>query len=307
MDIKKSKLPALLIGVNLILAAALVFSYVSFQNAKKSYQKTEDDYKNTLTYYKTIALANSYLLDKNYKEALDLYMQADSLIAREFNWEELVMKYIDLTEKDLENMADLKSLNTNLNNSLGSLSNSIQNMKEDVENKEIHIDTLKRKLKEATHEIEGYMTSIGRLRNEIEKIKSSYASLSFTTPQKMKVSYFGEVKDDEANGYGMGVFDSKGIYEGQWKNGLRHGKGKYTWLSNGDIYEGEFYEGKRQGYGKYVFASGERYEGDWKDDLRHGKGAFFSKEGKVLLDGNWEKDKFLRNGNPGQSKTDSGN
>src|SRR5690606_21827673 len=102
MDIKKSKLPALLIGVNLILAAALVFSYVSFQNAKKSYQKTEDDYKNTLTYYKTIALANSYLLDKNYKEALDLYMQADSLIAREFNWEELVMKYIDLTEKDLE-------------------------------------------------------------------------------------------------------------------------------------------------------------------------------------------------------------
>ena len=132
MDIKKLKLPALLIVANIILAVALFLSYVSSQDAKKSYQKMEDDYKNTLTYYKTIALANSYLLDKNYKEALDLYMQADSLIAREFNWEELVMKYIDLTEKDLENMADLKSLNTNLNNSLGSLSNSIQNMKEDV-------------------------------------------------------------------------------------------------------------------------------------------------------------------------------
>ena len=38
------------------------------------------------------------------------------------------------------------------------------------------------------------------------------------------------------------------IYEGELKNGKRHGKGKYTY-KDGDIYEGEFKDDKKDGYG----------------------------------------------------------
>ena len=35
-------------------------------------------------------------------------------------------------------------------------------------------------------------------------------------------------------------------YEGMWQNGLKHGRGKYSW-SNGDYYEGAFWLDKREG------------------------------------------------------------
>lgn len=58
--------------------------------------------------------------------------------------------------------------------------------------------------------------------------------------------YEGECDKSKANGKGK----SKGIdsYEGQFKNGLPEGIGKYSW-QNGNWYEGNFKAGKRQGEG----------------------------------------------------------
>lgn len=40
--------------------------------------------------------------------------------------------------------------------------------------------------------------------------------------------------------------DANGLYEGQWKDDKRNGKGKIIWPDR-DIYEGEFLDDKRHG------------------------------------------------------------
>ena len=64
---------------------------------------------------------------------------------------------------------------------------------------------------------------------------------------------------------------SNGVYEGNFVNGNRTGKGKYTW-SDGDVYEGDFVEDERTGKGKLTLADGDVYEGDFVDNKRTGKG-----------------------------------
>lgn len=76
-------------------------------------------------------------------------------------------------------------------------------------------------------------------------------------------------------------FDNGDVYEGEMVNGLRHGKGKYTW-ANGDFYEGEWAKGWRSGFGIYKsYDKNEKdgstytsytYEGEWKDSKKHGQG-----------------------------------
>lgn len=42
-----------------------------------------------------------------------------------------------------------------------------------------------------------------------------------------------------ADGYKRFVFpDGKGVYDGHWRAGKRHGRGSFT-FTNGDVYEGE--------------------------------------------------------------------
>jgi hypothetical protein len=43
--------------------------------------------------------------------------------------------------------------------------------------------------------------------------------------------------DDDLITLGPYELDHKAVFEGQWKNGLRHGKGKQIW-DDGSIYEG---------------------------------------------------------------------
>ena len=41
---------------------------------------------------------------------------------------------------------------------------------------------------------------------------------------------------------------------------------------NGDVYEGNWKDGKKNGKGKYTYTDGTVYEGDWKDGSKNGKG-----------------------------------
>lgn len=68
------------------------------------------------------------------------------------------------------------------------------------------------------------------------------------------------------------------------------GRADYTY-ANGDEYEGEFRQGKRHGFGVYVeFVTKNQYEGDWADDQRHGKGILSSKCNGYIYDGEWQHD-----------------
>jgi len=60
-----------------------------------------------------------------------------------------------------------------------------------------------------------------------------------------------------------------GIYEGEWKNGTRHGVGRLWWTDH-DRYIGSWKDDKKNGLGMMVWSNGDQYTGGWRDDLRHG-------------------------------------
>ena len=50
-------------------------------------------------------------------------------------------------------------------------------------------------------------------------------------------------------------------------------------FENGVVYQGEERNGLRHGWGKQIFEDGAQYEGDWADDLPNGKGIFIQPDG----------------------------
>jgi len=132
--------------------------------------------------------------------------------------------------------------------------------------------------------------------------------------------YIGTFKNDKKNGYGMETWCSPsgdkfrdpcmgwlhkrgGVckYEGQYKNGFFHGKGKFM-APDGRIYEGEFLHGKQNGHGfaimlsQYELGDKERmhigkhgslyraikYIGSWKNGLFHGCGKLIYLDGSEI-------------------------
>ena len=57
-----------------------------------------------------------------------------------------------------------------------------------------------------------------------------------------------------------------GEYEGEVKEGKRHGLGKMI-QNNGAVVYGEFKDGKLNGHGIMTFGNEDRYEGEFKDDF----------------------------------------
>lgn len=73
-------------------------------------------------------------------------------------------------------------------------------------------------------------------------------------------SGFGQVdRDGKLQGIGRECMDF--IYEGQFKNNIFHGWGRY--ISEIGIYWGTFHQGMRHGRGKFVGNDGKVLEGNW--------------------------------------------
>ena len=97
-------------------------------------------------------------------------------------------------------------------------------------------------------------------------------------------------KDGELTGYLNQKYESGGEYEGDIKNNLKEGKGKFKFL-NGNIYEGEFENDNFHGYGKFIckelYDNGEVfeeiYEGNWENGKKHGRG-------ELKITGYWMED-----------------
>ena len=63
------------------------------------------------------------------------------------------------------------------------------------------------------------------------------------------------------------------IYESQFKNDQRHGRG--VAIGKEEEYEGEFREGKRHGEGEMRYTCGDIYNGQWHDGVKSGYGMTF--------------------------------
>ena len=86
------------------------------------------------------------------------------------------------------------------------------------------------------------------------------------------------------------IYDDEQYYIGQFKNGLKDGKGT-LYYKNGNIeYEGDFKKGKYDGEGKYIYESGDYYIWQFKEGLCHGKGKEYDKNGNIISEGEWNYD-----------------
>ena len=63
-------------------------------------------------------------------------------------------------------------------------------------------------------------------------------------------------------------------YDGEWKNGKKHGTGTLILKNEKEKYKGQWLNGMRHGKGLYKFKNGETYDGDWVKDKRTGKGTY---------------------------------
>jgi hypothetical protein len=103
--------------------------------------------------------------------------------------------------------------------------------------------------------------------------------------------YEGEWKDGKKNGRGKLTFPDGEVHEGEWKDDKRNGRCKCTFMPDGQVYEGEWKDGKMNGRGKMTFPDGQVYEGEWKDDKKNGRGKHTWPCGQVY-EGEWKDDAY---------------
>lgn len=87
--------------------------------------------------------------------------------------------------------------------------------------------------------------------------------------------------DENENYTGKGTLDTPNFtYEGEFKDGKRHGFGIFIDKRQNTTYEGYFLNDKKNGKGtEYSNNSNYSYSGDWKYDLYNGQGRLVSKSG----------------------------
>ena len=104
--------------------------------------------------------------------------------------------------------------------------------------------------------------------------------------------YIGEADYGIRYGRGAYIFGREGTtYIGYWESGLQFVKGKVFDKNNKLIFEGEYKNGLREGKGVYNYEGGEKYEGMFANGLKHGKGVFTWKNG-LKWDGAFKMDEF---------------
>lgn len=97
--------------------------------------------------------------------------------------------------------------------------------------------------------------------------------------------YTGHIANNRPHGNGKLVYkdeDEMGrlSYEGDWTEGNMHGEGVIV-FANGDRYEGEFRDNVPSGKGKYRYKDGGLDEGLWEQGVRHGLARYESVDGTV--------------------------
>ena len=114
------------------------------------------------------------------------------------------------------------------------------------------------------------------------------------------------------------IFEKNGVYEGEIKNYLYCGKGKFTYADTKNIYEGFFIDGeifgsgilkypdgciysgqlidnKKEGEGFFIWSNGYYYKGNFKNDIFNGRG-ILKKGGEKLYEGGFKNGFFMGKG-----------
>ena len=145
----------------------------------------------------------------------------------------------------------------------------------------------------------------------------AYSQTCEVDKEALKGTYTGDCKKNKAHGKGKAV--GTDTYEGDFKNGIPDGNGKYTW-SNKNVFEGRYVKGLREGKGVMTFKNQNTQdsvvEGFWKKDAYIGKNenpwVIHSKTGSVrdvkveFTPDNVRRIKFVVTNTTGGAQTSSG-
>ena len=100
---------------------------------------------------------------------------------------------------------------------------------------------------------------------------------------------------DNSERSGKETFDNGDIYEGEFKNGLKHGKGILT-TRNNRSYEGDWENDKPHGFGINTFPNGKIYTGNFAKGKPVGDGQWTYADGRIY-NGTWVNGAFLNKDN----------
>lgn len=103
-------------------------------------------------------------------------------------------------------------------------------------------------------------------------------------------SFNGQSVNGSWDGMGTCKYANGDVYDGDWYQNMRDGKGRYEFAVDGAVYEGDWRQGMFEGEGKFCYANGDVYTGDWVEGLREGWGKYEYSNGDVY-EGWWENNK----------------
>lgn len=128
----------------------------------------------------------------------------------------------------------------------------------------------------------------GSVKNENEPVPNGSGQITYKTPKSV-ITYNGEWSNGLSHGKGVSK-TSQGTYDGQWMRNHMHGEATCT-FQNGDVYSGQWRLSKMHGQGKYTWSdSGDLYEGDFCCGKRHGYGVYTQKKSMTRYEGYWLND-----------------
>lgn len=144
--------------------------------------------------------------------------------------------------------------------------------------------------------------------NQLSQVQKTILQQNPSTLKLDDFLFKGKMKDGKLNGKGK-IIDKcskKVLYEGDFQNNKKHGKGK-EYL--GDIiFEGDFKNNKREGYGKLFYRRGRSFniyfEGLWKNNERNGNGVeyYLLKSSSTSIPKNFYKGEWKHNKKDGKGK-----
>lgn len=133
----------------------------------------------------------------------------------------------------------------------------------------------------------------GNTTSSIQQKVKEKGSLRLQSVQGFWFTYEGEIENGKANGKGKALYENGNTYEGNFTDNQRTGYGVAI-TKAGEKYEGQWKNDRFNGKGKYTWKNGDYYIGMFEEAKRHGKGKLYNAQNKLLQEGQWENDKFVR-------------
>lgn len=242
-------------------------------------------------------------VDKN--QTLQDILKIDGKVFKSQNLKEVIQDYNSLKTDDIDE--DLRNL---ISDRINNINKQLNDINQNTQSRENLISSLNRQIAEnqalqdqlkayntgTKNQILNQNTTIDSLKNalvltqnKLER-KENVKVLSFTNENGNLVRYLGEVKNEKANGGGVGIWDTGSIYKGDWKNNKRHGQGIFEWV-DGQKYEGNFENDIRTGKGTYFWPSGDKYVGEFENNRINGQGTLYNLDGEIEYEGEWKNGK----------------